>query len=109
MTILRTPPVESIAVNTTNIEVEALSINANANKLRQTIAGIWDLDVTSSAEAPQKASFFQHKNAAEESVLGGDDERVLVPEQALLPGGKYRCKSSLRSHTNQVLTSRKLS
>lgn len=89
MAIQQAGPEAAVTVNVQSLDAQALSINAITNKLRQTIAGVWDLNTTT-AQPPQTTTFLAHKNPGEESVLEGGDERVLVEPKFFAPGGKYR-------------------
>ncbi|KAM3424642.1 Serine protease [Cercospora zeina] len=90
MTIVNTP-VAPIAVDTSkSLGVQALAINAAANQLRTTIAGVWDLATTTSQPpAPDSTVVLKRVIPGQESVLDGD-ERTLVAEEHFAPGGKYR-------------------
>lgn len=91
-------PAEAVEVQTGSMEVEALKLNAAAQQLRPTIAGVWDLEVTTKAAWPQQdVNLLAHKDPSEESVLDGRDERVLLKLEDILLGGKYykhRCTYS---------------
>lgn len=96
MAVLTAPePVEAIAIKVQDIDAQAVSINAALNKITTTIAGVWDLD-TSKKEAPDanKAVFIPHKNPGSESVVEGDDRKLVDPTH-FAPGGKYRCKYTI--------------
>ena len=94
-----------IALNEKDKEIDALAINAIANEIRPTVAGIWDLNSTSAvAPALDKVTFFTHKIPGQESVLDGGDERVEVPKADLLPGGRYRCESHHPQLSSEIAT-----
>lgn len=84
-------PLAAIAVDTSkSLEVQALAINAAANQLRTTIAGVWDLGQTSAQPPPPESTLvLKRVLPGQESVLDGD-ERTLVDPQHYAPGGKYR-------------------
>ena len=68
MAILTAPmPTEAVAIDAQTVGDEALKINATLNKMTTTIAGVWDLDVTTN-EIPKTISV-PHINAGQESTI----------------------------------------
>ncbi|KAI1106657.1 hypothetical protein F4804DRAFT_347607 [Jackrogersella minutella] len=88
--IAATEPIEAIAIKAQDIDAVAISINAALNKITTTIAGVWDLE-TGKKGVPDasKAVFIPHKNPGSESVVDGDDRKLVDPAH-FAPGGKYR-------------------
>ncbi|KAI2465066.1 hypothetical protein F4781DRAFT_435798 [Annulohypoxylon bovei var. microspora] len=83
-------PVEAIAIKVQDIDAQALSINAALNKITTTIAGVWDLETNKKEEVDtSRAVFIPHKNPGSESVVEGDDRKLVDPLH-FAPGGKYR-------------------
>lgn len=64
---------------------------ATKNKITDTVVPIWDLKITD-AKVPPKTECFLATNPGQESVVGGSDERIKVPAEDFMPGGKYRCE-----------------
>ncbi|KAF2216911.1 hypothetical protein CERZMDRAFT_92982 [Cercospora zeae-maydis SCOH1-5] len=90
MTIVNTPAAPIVVDTSKSLEVQALAINAAANQLRTTIAGVWDLAATTpQPPAPDSTVVLKRVLPGQESVLDGDD-RTLVAEEHFAPGGKYR-------------------
>ncbi|PPJ55373.1 hypothetical protein CBER1_08698 [Cercospora berteroae] len=90
MTIVNTPVTPIVVDTSKSLEVQALAINAAANQLRTTIAGVWDLaPTTPQPPAPDSTVVLKRVLPGQESVLDGD-ERTLVAEEHYAPGGKYR-------------------
>ncbi|KAI1461738.1 hypothetical protein F4805DRAFT_243138 [Annulohypoxylon moriforme] len=91
MTVLTTAePVEAIAIKAQDIDSQAVAINAVLNKITTTIAGVWDLETNKKDEVDtSRAVFIPHKNPGSESVVEGDDRKLVDPVH-FAPGGKYR-------------------
>ncbi|KAI0890714.1 uncharacterized protein GGS22DRAFT_194615 [Annulohypoxylon maeteangense] len=82
--------VEAIAIKVQDIDAQAVSINAALNKITTTIAGVWDLETNKKDEVDtSRAVFIPHKNPGSESVVEGDDRKLVDPLH-FAPGGKYR-------------------
>lgn len=81
--------INTLVAKSVDTKAAALNLNAKANEVRQTIAGVWDLK-PSSTTPPESAMNLDMKNDSTESVVEGD-ERVKVQERDFQPGGKYRC------------------
>lgn len=66
-------------------------INGTAPTAR---AAAWRLEVPTATKIPSESALIPDDGAnADESIIGVD-ERVLVDEQDIRDGGKYRCKWS---------------
>lgn len=83
--------INSTVARSADVKDAALNLNAKAFELRRTIVGVWELK-PSTSEAPESAASLDMKNASDESVIDGGDERELVSEQHFNQGGKYRCE-----------------
>lgn len=81
----------AIINSTDSVGLVGLKSLATKNKLTDSVVPIWDLTPTSS-KVPERAEAFLAINSGQESVVGGGDERVIVPREHFAPGGKYRCK-----------------
>ena len=85
--------INTLVARSNDIKEAALNLNAKTYETRQTLAGVWDLKPSDTEQAPESAISLDMKNDYGESVVGEDDERILVDDRDFAPGGKYRCKN----------------
>ena len=91
--------INTLVARSNDLKESALNLNAKAYETRQTLAGVWDLELSDSAHAPESTFSLDMKNDSVESVVGEGDERILVDERDFAPGGKYRCKTPFHDGT----------
>ena len=86
--------IKTAVAKSNDVKDAALNLNVKAYEVRRTLAAVWEVQPTRKEAPPPEASFsLDMKNESSESVVGDDDERVLVDKAHFAPGGKYRCKS----------------
>ena len=89
MTVIKTTVAQS-----KDVKDAALNLNVKAYEVRRTLAAVWNLGPTRAEPPAPEATFsLNMRNESAESVVGAEDERVLVDNMHFAPGGKYRCKS----------------
>lgn len=77
----------------------ALNLAAKAYDVRRTVAAVWHVKPTAAHSPSPEATFsLDMTNHSEESVVDGNDERVLVDKANFAPGGKYRSIVKLFIH-----------
>ncbi len=77
-----------------DVKDAALNLNVKAYEVRRTLAAVWNVQSTR-AQPPSPEAIFSldMKNESSESIVGEEDDRVLVDKSHFAPGGKYRCQS----------------
>ena len=88
-----------------NVEEAAFNLNAKANELGNTIAGVWNLKPTDNNAAPESAFAHNPTNDLRESKIGQPDQdgRKKVDESDFMQGGKYRCKLCSIQYCGNIL------
>ena len=85
--------IKTAVAKSRDIKDAALNLNVKAYEVRRTLAAVWNLAPTrAEPPAPEAAFSLNMVNEGSESVVGAEDERVLVDKVHFAPGGKYRCK-----------------
>lgn len=75
-----------------SLGAQGLSTASQLNRISDTYVGIWNLENTSSS-VPVSVEYRPSKSPrSSSSGIGGTDERQLVADADVAPGGKYRCK-----------------
>lgn len=74
-----------------NLGAQGLSAANQLNQISDTYVGIWNLENTSSS-VPEKVEFRPSEGFRSSYGIGGTDERQLVADADVAPGGKYRCE-----------------
>ncbi|KAL8845843.1 MAG: hypothetical protein Q9221_009019 [Calogaya cf. arnoldii] len=94
MAIIKTTVAQSY-----NVSDAALNLATKAYEVRRTLAAVWKVNPTI-AQPPSTESTFSldMRNESHESVVGSDDERLLVDKVHFAPGGKYRSIVKLFIH-----------
>ena len=89
--------IKTTVAKSQDVKDAALNLNVKAYEVRRTLAAVWNLQSTIARPPAPEATFsLDMKNESSESVVGDEDDRVLVDKTHFAPGGKYRCKS--KSH-----------
>ncbi|MCJ1265004.1 hypothetical protein MMC22_004879 [Lobaria immixta] len=72
-----------------SLGAQGLSTASQLNRISDTYVGIWNLENTSSS-VPVSVEYRPSKSPRSSSGIGGTDERQLVADADVAPGGKYR-------------------
>ena len=86
--------IKTTVAKSKDVKDAALNLNVKAYEVRRTLAAVWNVQSTRAQPPSPQATFsLDMKNESFESIVGEEDDRVLVDKIHFAPGGKYRCQS----------------